>query len=708
MRFLQVTGRGFGHGRGLGQYGSYGYAVDLGWAAPRILDHYYGGTVAGTLNPPPIQRVRLQSFDGKTVTIVQPKGTLAVGVASLSANGATPSGAVAPVQAGAVAAPGSGSGSGSGSTGDVAASTVPVSAVPVVAAASPPVLPTPGSADTVPTTAPASVPSSPAGAGGVAAASAVALRVQQLGPNRWQLSEGPGCEGPFTPRTVLEGPGVLFTVDPSGATLDPSRNPDPADMIQVCVGSARRAYRGDLVATTEGSTTRLVNVVAMESYLRSVVPAESPPKWADRPNGIEALKAQSVAARSYAAAERRSGAANTCDTTACQVYRGRGEFRGGSFTSFEDTRTDRAIAETAGIVRLWPNGSVVRTEFSSSTGGWTAPGEFPVIADEGDATTANPYRQWTVRLSAERLEAGRNLGSFVGAEVIRRDGTGPDGGRARRVRLTFTGGSVDIASSELSGRFGFRSSYYSLAVMERAAGTSIDVGDVFQPTDAAVAAAAASGSGSGSASGSGSGSGSSAGTAPPDTGPVLAGSPDTAGSGAVAAAAVTTAAPARSTTTTSRRRSSTTTTAPPTTRRAAARRRMVRCPSAPHRPPSSTSPSRGHRNRQPWPAREAGPPGARQRMVGARPGPGAVSPGVVGLAVVSPGVVSPRPGRAVDQVVSAGRVSRRSGGRPATGPGRRSGDPRAGSARDWSARDQPSPTSRRRRRGIRPGDQTSR
>ncbi len=570
-----MSGRGFGHGRGLGQWGSYGYAVDLGWTSARILDHYYGGTVAGTLNPPPVQRVRLQSFDGKAVTIVQPRGTLSFGVASLSSAGAAPTGALTPVVAG------------SGATVPAsvdAAPTVPGvvavasagSGVPVVAAgSSPPVLPAPGSGDTVPAPA-APAPVAPAGSvsapGGLSAASAVAVRIQQIGANRWQVSDGPGCDGPFTPRTVLEGPAVLFTVDPSGGSLDASRNPDPAEMIQVCVGSVRRAYRGSLVAATEGSATRLVNVVPMEAYLRSVVPSESPPKWADRPNGIEALKAQSVAARSYAAAERRSGPANTCDTTACQVYRGRGEFRGGSFTSFEDSRTDRAIAETAGIVRLWPNGSVVRTEFSSSTGGWTAPGEFPVVADEGDATTANPYRQWTVRLPVERLEAGRGLGSFVGAEVTRRDGTGPDGGRARRVRLSFTGGAVELPSSELSGRFGFRSSYYSLAVMERPAGTTLDVGDVFQPTDSVVAAAAgAAASGSSGSSGS---SGPASAVTPADGGAVMAGTPDVVpGPDAVIALAGAGPSPATSpapsgagrTTTTVRRRTAAASTTKPTT-----------------------------------------------------------------------------------------------------------------------------------------------
>ena len=46
---VELVGHGFGHGRGLGQYGSLGYAIDHGWDWTRILDHYYGATTLGDL-----------------------------------------------------------------------------------------------------------------------------------------------------------------------------------------------------------------------------------------------------------------------------------------------------------------------------------------------------------------------------------------------------------------------------------------------------------------------------------------------------------------------------------------------------------------------------------------------------------------------------------------------------------------------------------
>ena len=53
-------GHGYGHGRGMSQWGALGYAVDHGWSGTRILDHYYRGTTTrsfgellGTKSRPP-------------------------------------------------------------------------------------------------------------------------------------------------------------------------------------------------------------------------------------------------------------------------------------------------------------------------------------------------------------------------------------------------------------------------------------------------------------------------------------------------------------------------------------------------------------------------------------------------------------------------------------------------------------------------------
>ena len=64
-----VQGHGWGHGRGLGQYGSYGYAVDEGKDYSWILDHFYGGTTKGSKADGPIT-VRLTEFDSKDMIVI--------------------------------------------------------------------------------------------------------------------------------------------------------------------------------------------------------------------------------------------------------------------------------------------------------------------------------------------------------------------------------------------------------------------------------------------------------------------------------------------------------------------------------------------------------------------------------------------------------------------------------------------------------------
>ena len=46
-----IYGRGFGHGRGLSQYGSYGWATTYGWSWQQILDFYYGGATGTVVEP---------------------------------------------------------------------------------------------------------------------------------------------------------------------------------------------------------------------------------------------------------------------------------------------------------------------------------------------------------------------------------------------------------------------------------------------------------------------------------------------------------------------------------------------------------------------------------------------------------------------------------------------------------------------------------
>ncbi len=120
-----------------------------------------------------------------------------------------------------------------------------------------------------------------------------------------------------------------------------------------------KAYRGkiEVFANTRGSVT-VVNVIGLEDYVRGVVPNElSYP-------ALEALKAQAIAARTYAVKNRGQFASEGFDllpTTRSQVYRG--------LTS-ETSLTSRAVEETRGIIATY-KGEPINALYTSTCGGRT-------------------------------------------------------------------------------------------------------------------------------------------------------------------------------------------------------------------------------------------------------------------------------------------------------------------------------------------------
>ena len=348
------SGHGWGHGRGLGQWGALGYAADQGWSHERILDHYYGGTTAGTV-PDVDLTVRLTALDG------------APSIAITSA---------APFRVDGYALGG----------GDAAVFT--------------------------------------------------------RSGDGWTMTGRPGgCNGANLPSGVAVG--RIPTVSTVAAPGE-----DRSRMLTVC--GVDRPYRGALRPTVADGASRLVNVVSVESYLRGVVPRESSASWADI-GGAAALRAQAVAARSYAASERRSTFATTCDTTSCQVYGG---------AASEDPRTDAAVAATAGVVRRTAAGAVARTEFSASTGGFTAGGQFTAVPDEGDVRA--PRHDWTLTVPVARIEAVYpTVGAFRSMTVTGRNGLGADGGRVTEVRIDGTRGSTTATGAGVRAALGLWSDWFT-------------------------------------------------------------------------------------------------------------------------------------------------------------------------------------------------------------------------------------------------------
>jgi len=206
-------------------------------------------------------------------------------------------------------------------------------------------------------------------------------------------------------------------------------------------------YRGMLTFSVTGNTMTAVNVISLEEYLYGVVPSEMPQSYEK-----EALKAQAVAARTYAMTKLGAHVGSgyqLCDGTNCQVYKG---------YSNEAASTTAAVDATEGEIACY-NGSPIEAVFSSSTGGYTENSEnvwwavvpylraVPEIAEYGDNT-------WTRELTLDELsdlletkDAGIGKAKDI---VITKLSTG---GRVQEMQIVGTKGTKTLNKETLRTYF---------------------------------------------------------------------------------------------------------------------------------------------------------------------------------------------------------------------------------------------------------------
>ena len=229
--------------------------------------------------------------------------------------------------------------------------------------------------------------------------------------------------------------------------------------------SGARKYRGILRAASPraGSKSRdTVNIVSMDQYVMGVVPSEMPASWQP-----EAVKAQAVAARTYATWSRNQNINRyyqICDTTSCQVYGG---------ASAEDARSNAAVRATEREVLTY-GGNPAFTQFSSSSGGWTSAGSVPYLAakaDPYDGWDGNAVHDWSVTVDAGVLERSHpSIGTLRRIIVTSRDGNGEWQGRVSSMVLDGTEGDATISGDSFRWAYGLRSNWFSIeptAIMTR-------------------------------------------------------------------------------------------------------------------------------------------------------------------------------------------------------------------------------------------------
>jgi stage II sporulation protein D len=222
-------------------------------------------------------------------------------------------------------------------------------------------------------------------------------------------------------------------------------------------GAEQRRYAGVLQIIPEGAATVLpVNVLPMEDYLKGVVPAEMPPYW-----GVEALKAQAIAGRTFAVHKLGGGADfDVRASESDQAYSGLTDQRAESSAAVEATR---------GQVLTY-QGQLITAFYMASDGGHTESSEYRFVTwdrgpqlrshlgyltgisdpfDRGPSWQVGPFS--ATGAATILRDNGHDLGDrLLGIDVLQKDASG----RLVGVRVRGSNASVQVSGPTLRAWFG--------------------------------------------------------------------------------------------------------------------------------------------------------------------------------------------------------------------------------------------------------------
>ncbi len=272
------------------------------------------------------------------------------------------------------------------------------------------------------------------------------------------LNAGDADLDPAQTYTVKRGGDGLILRDGSGkgvgTTPGPLRVDAPVGQALRLMGTSvpgvtNGLYRGSLLISASGSRLIAVNALDLEDYVRGVVSGESPAAWP-----TEALKAQAVAARTYAiTSDAGGGLFDQYADTRSQVYRG---------VSAETPSTDAAVAATKGQVVTY-GGQPVTTYFFSTSGGETEDVENSFVGSQPEPwlravddpfDNVSPKHRWgPFRFTATQVKSKLHRylrGSFKRIKVLQR-GVSP---RIVHAQVVGTRGATDVTGPQLRSAFG--------------------------------------------------------------------------------------------------------------------------------------------------------------------------------------------------------------------------------------------------------------
>lgn len=269
---------------------------------------------------------------------------------------------------------------------------------------------------------------------------------QVLDGNRQPIGEIQGMNG-FAAQ-AKDG-GVALDRWKTGAVWIVPRDPNGV----VWIGN--RWYRGRVYVVPTGKGLTAVNYVDLEQYLFSVLGSEMSANWPQ-----EALKAQAVAARSYALNLRqssRNGNFDLGDSQGWQVYTG---------VQAESSGTQMAVTATAGQV-LAHNNQIINAAFHSSAGGctdnvediWSEP--LPYLRSvKNDFDQGSPVNEWSKTFSAVEIGNRFGVGKLQRLEPV---SLTRSCGRVQQIRVVGDNGSKVVEGNAFREALGLRSTLFTIA-----------------------------------------------------------------------------------------------------------------------------------------------------------------------------------------------------------------------------------------------------
>ncbi|HXY80599.1 MAG TPA: SpoIID/LytB domain-containing protein [Gaiellaceae bacterium] len=281
----------------------------------------------------------------------------------------------------------------------------------------------------------------------------------------WTVRDGNGARHTLAAGAVTLDAGLSLAVDGQTAPqpLAPplTFSPGPGGPLTLA-----RPYRGKIQVDLVGGTLRAVDIVGLEQYLYGVVPAEMSSTWAP-----EALKAQAVAARSYALATRLVGAPyDEYADARSQLYLG---------LSAESPATTAAVDATRHQVLLFA-GKVATTYFFSSSGGetasiadaWGVP-PLPYLVSVPDPyDVISPFHDWgPVPVTAQTIANRLKVPGTIMAASTTLNGSGRVGLLDLLTETAVSTIPVDTAvpAAKVQAALGLRSTWFDVGILSLAA-----------------------------------------------------------------------------------------------------------------------------------------------------------------------------------------------------------------------------------------------